>query len=191
MKRIYGACKPTPLGDGRSLTPRLDAFASDAVMFTRAYAQAPNTPRSFPSMFTSQFPSQVKVSKSYLNYSKVLDENVTLWEVLADAGYHTVGVSSHFYFTPERGITQGFDVYNNAGAKDIAGSNTNNASRRTVSIVEAKLAELAESGQKFALFTHLFEPHSRYMKHSEFDYQLRGTEGLEEKYDYEILYTDR
>ncbi len=174
----------------QSLTPNLDAFASQSAVFTRAYAQAPNTPRSFPSIFTSQFPSQVQVNKSFLNYSKVLAGNVTLWEALADAGYHTVGVSSHFYFVPERGITQGFDVYDNTGAKDIAGSNTDNASQRTVPIVEHHLADLAKSGKKFALFTHLFEPHSRYMTHEGYKYELRGTESLEEKYDWEIHYTD-
>src|SRR5262249_33839435 len=34
---------------GATLTPRIDAFANQAVVFRRAYAQAPNTPRSVPS----------------------------------------------------------------------------------------------------------------------------------------------
>lgn len=176
--------------DGKSLTPRLDAFAAQSANFTRAYAQAPNTPRSFPSMFTSQFPSQVAVDKAFKNYSTVLPENVTVFEALRDAGIHTIGISSHFYFIEERGITQGFDEYDNEGAKDIAGSNADIASPRTVPKVEARLAELAKSGKRFALFTHLFEPHSSYVKHDEYPITLKGTEGLEQKYDYEIAYTD-
>jgi arylsulfatase A-like enzyme len=177
--------------DDKSLTPRLDAFAAEAAHFTRAYAQAPNTPRSFPSLFTSQFPSQVAVDKSFRNYSKVLDSNVSMWEVLRDGGLHTTGISSHFYFVEDRGITQGFVEYDNEGAKNIAGSNKDNASPRTVPKVEAKLAELAKSGQKFALFTHIFEPHSSYMKHDGYPITERGTAGLEQKYDYEIAYADQ
>ncbi|RMH41988.1 MAG: hypothetical protein D6689_09535 [Deltaproteobacteria bacterium] len=177
--------------DGRSLTPRLDALAGQGVYFARAYAQAPNTPRSFPSLFTSRFPSRVAVDKSFKNYSNILDENITVFEVLRDAGVRTVGISSHFYFTPERGITQGFVDYDNAGALDIAGSNTDIASPRIVPRVEAKLAELAGGSQPFALFVHLFEPHSRYMTHDEFPVTERGIPGLVQKYDYEIAYTDR
>src|SRR5690606_22298700 len=36
--------------DGRSLTPNLDKLVAESVYFERAWAQSPNTPRSFPSM---------------------------------------------------------------------------------------------------------------------------------------------
>jgi arylsulfatase A-like enzyme len=177
--------------DGRSLTPRLDALAASAVRFSRAYAQAPNTPRSFPSIFTSRLPSQIAVDKGFKNYATVLDENVTLFEVLRDAGVHTVGVSSHFYFSDERGITQGFVEYDNRDAKEIAPSNKDIAAPRIVPRVEAKLAELAASGQRFAMFVHLFEPHSTYMTHDEYPITETGVIGLEQKYDYEIAYVDQ
>jgi arylsulfatase A-like enzyme len=177
--------------DGKSLTPNLDRFAATAVRFSQVYAQAPNTPRSFPSLFTSRYPSQVSVDKAFKNYSVVKDDNVTVFEVLRDAGLHTVGISSHFYFVPERGITQGFVEYDNSGALDISGSNKDIASPRTVPKVENKLAELARSGRRFAMFTHLFEPHSTYLQHDEFPITERGPAGLEQKYDFEIAYTDR
>lgn len=177
--------------DGKSLTPNLDALIGRSSYFTRVWAQAPNTPRSFPSMFTSRYPSQVVVHKQFHNYSNVLPENTTIFEIAAAAGIQTIGFSSHFYFSEERGIRQGFASYNNDGAKDIAGSNKDIASPRVVPLATARLAELARSGERFAMFVHLFEPHSTYLAHDDWPITEKGTAGLEQKYDYEIAFVDR
>ncbi len=177
--------------DGKSLTPNMDALAARSSYFTHAYAQAPNTPRSFPSMFCSRYPSQVPVDKLYKNYSNVAEEAVSLWEVLRDAGAHTTGISSHFYFKTSRGIQQGFARYDNEGAKNIAGSNKDIASPRIVPKAIAQLEELARSGKRFGMFVHLFEPHSTYLKHPEFPITERGQKGLRQKYDFELKYVDR
>jgi arylsulfatase A-like enzyme len=175
---------------GRSLTPRIDALAERGVYFTHAYAQAPNTPRSFPSLLFSRYPSHLKWEKQYQNYSTIKPENLGLFEVLQSAGWFTTGVSSHFYFVPSRGATQGFDEYDNEGALDIKESNHDIAAPRIVPRVVAKLKQLAAEGKKFALFVHLFEPHSTYMEHPEFPIEGKGLTGLEEKYDYEIAFVD-
>lgn len=174
---------------GKSLTPNLDRLASEGAYFRRVYAQAPNTPRSFPSLFSSRFPSQVKVEKEFQNYSDVLDENTLLFEVLKGAGLATEGIASHFYFDRAPGIRQGFDKFDNAGALDIAGSNKDIASPRILPRFETRLAELARGKQRFALFVHLFEPHSTYMTHDEFP--LPGNAGLSDKYEGEIAYVDQ
>ncbi|HTE52925.1 MAG TPA: sulfatase-like hydrolase/transferase [Kofleriaceae bacterium] len=173
----------------KSLTPNLDRLAAQSAYFRRVYAQAPNTPRSFPSIFSSRFPSQVKVDKEFQNYSDLLDENTLLFEVLKGAGIATEGIASHFYFDRAPGIRQGFDKFDNAGALDIAGSNKDSASPRIVPRVEARLAELAKGKQRFALFVHLFEPHSTYMTHAE--YPLPSGAGLPDKYDGEIAFVDQ
>lgn len=176
---------------GKSLTPNLDKLAARAVLFRRAYAQAPNTPRSFPSMFFSRFPSQIAWDDPYRNYSVILEENTSLWEVLAAAGVHTAGVASHFYFSEERGIRQGFAEFDNDGALSIKDSNADIAAPRIVPRALARLADLKKSGGRFALFVHLFEPHSTYVTHAEYPIQGKGTEGLEEKYDYEVAFCDQ
>src|SRR5882672_135953 len=84
--------------DGKSLTPRLDQLAGQSVVFTHAYAQSPNTPRSVPSFWTSRYSSQVKVDKKFKDYATVLDDNDTLFEALSAGGFTTVGETSHFYF---------------------------------------------------------------------------------------------
>ena len=175
--------------DGKSLTPTLDRLAGESAYFKRVYAPAPNTPRSFPSIFASRYPSQIHLDKEFQNYPNPLEDNTTLFELLKQAGIATHGIASHFYFDRAPGIRQGFDSFDNEGALDIAGSNKDTASPRIVPKVEARLAELAKGG-RFALFVHLFEPHSTYMAHDEFPITESGVAGLVQKYDYEIAYVD-
>jgi arylsulfatase A-like enzyme len=190
---------------GGSLTPRLDQFAHQAVVFRNAYAQAPNTPRSVPSFLTSRYPSQVKVDKKFKNYATVLDDNDTLFEVLRPAGFRTIGETSHFYFCDRKhypgtcgdvvgwmnsNVTQGADEWDNTGALNIPESNHDTAAPRIVKKAIARLTALARADTRFAMLVHLFEPHSTYMEHEGFHYTERGTAGLAEKYDYEIAYED-
>jgi arylsulfatase A-like enzyme len=176
---------------GKSLTPNIDKLAARGVYFTHAYAQSPHTPRSFPSMFTSRYPSMIAWDKSFANYPKLLPSNDTLWAALSAGGVHTAGESSHFYFTPEQGILKGFDEYDNADAKSLKDSNTDSAAPRIVARVKSKLVELAQKKQRFALFVHLFEPHSTYIVHEGLSYEEKsGPAAFEEKYDREVEFVD-
>jgi arylsulfatase A-like enzyme len=196
--------------DGKSLTPRLDAFAQQSVVFERAYAQASNTPRSVPSFLASRYPSQVKVDDLNKNYPQVSDDNEMLFETLKKAGFKTYGMSSHFYFcdksrypatcddvknTDGRAMRtnaiQGADDWDNSGALPISGSNHDIAGPRIVDKTKKRLDELAASKHKFAMLVHLFEPHSTYMAHPEFPITERGTASLIQKYDYEIAVEDK
>lgn len=175
---------------GRSLTPTLDALAREGAYFRRVWAQAPNTPRSFPSLVTSRYPSEIGWAAKTQNFSPLLPSNETFFEHLARAGLRPVGIFSHFYFTAERGLNKAFVEWSNEGAGTIAESNKDIASPRIVPKVIARLEKAAAAGERLVLWTHLFEPHSSYMQHPEFPTTLRGVEGLEEKYDYEIAYVD-
>jgi hypothetical protein len=175
---------------GRSLTPTLDALAQRGTRFTHVWAQAPNTPRSFPSLLTSRYPSEIAWQKRSLNYSNLLPSNHTFFEPLAAAGLRPIGIFSHFFFTADRGISRGFAEWSNDGAKSIADSNKDIPSPRIVPRAIARLRQAAQTGERFVLWTHLFEPHSSYMEHPEFPTSLSGVQGLEEKYDYEIAFAD-
>ncbi len=177
--------------DGQGLTPRMDKFLGEATWFKRAYAQANNTPRSMPSFMTSRYPSLVKVDKVFSKYPRVDDDNQMLFEQLQAAGWHTVGIASHFYFREERNFTQGFDEFDNEGALDIGPSNKDIASPRIVPKVEAKLAALAKGDRPFAMFVHLFEPHSSWMEHEGMPpITEKGTRAHAQRYDYEIKFVD-
>ncbi len=200
--------------DGKSLTPKIDAFAGQSVVFKNAYSQASNTPRSVPSFLSSRYPSQVKVDDHNKNYPTVSDDNELLFEALKPAGFTTIGMSSHFYFcdrqkypdtcdgvkntdgSPMRtNATQGADLWDNAGAYKIydpngPDSNKDIAGPRIIEKTTKKLDELAASKQKFAMLVHLFEPHSTYMVHEGMPITEHGGDALKQKYDYEIAYED-
>ena len=173
--------------------PRLSALAKSAVRFSRAYAQAPNTPRSFPSFLTSRYPSEVKWVRMNMNFPPIADgpQNTTFFEALKQAGLRTIGVFSHFYLKPENGIARGFDQWDDEGALTLHDSNTDIAAPRITPRVIAQLTALGKSHQRFALWTHYFEPHSRYMEHDEFPSHSSGLKGLEEKYDGEVSFVDK
>jgi arylsulfatase A-like enzyme len=186
---VAGYRRPEGAG-GKSLTPTLDALAARGAYFSHVWSQAPNTPRSFPSILTSRPPSGIAFDKAGVNYPNLLPSNRTFFEELAKAGLMPIGIFSHFYFTADRGISKSFAEWSNDGAGTIAESNKDSASPRIVPRVIARLRAAAASKERFVLWTHLFEPHSSYMPHKEFPTTLTGVAGLMEKYDYEIAFAD-
>jgi len=198
--------------DGKSLTPRLDAFAKDAVVFSNAYAQAPNTPRSVPSFLSSRYPSQLVVDRKTRDYPTIDDKNELLFEALGPAGFKTIGMTSHFYFCDRKrdpnicpdvvkwmnsNVLQGAAEWNNDGALNISEPETNIDSNhdiagpRIVKKAVARLEQLAGADEKFAMLVHLFEPHSTYMTHDGYPITTKGDASLMQKYDYEIAVVDQ
>src|SRR5450432_34446 len=128
---------------GMSLTPNLDALARRGAYFRRVWSQAPNTPRSFPAILTSQYPSAVKWDKPTVNYPLLLPSNHTFFEDLNKAGLSPIGIFSHFYFTADRGVSKDFKEWSNDRAGTISESNKDSASPRIVPQVVARLEKAA------------------------------------------------
>ncbi len=177
-------------GNPDGLTPNLDRLAGQGTLFTRAYAQGPNTPQSFPAIFTSMYPSRIPFRKRFTNYPSLKPKAQTVFEVLTAGGVTTAAVTSHHYFKPRRGITQGIKDWDNRGAKDISGGNRDIASPRIVPRAVAKLKALAAAKKRFAMFVHLFEPHGTYVRHRQFPITKKGVAGLRQRYDFEVKYVD-
>lgn len=185
----------------RDLTPNLWALAARGAHFSAAYAQAPNTPRSFPSILTSRFPSQVSFVRPSLNFSPVTGKDPTLFTALSAAGYRTIGVFSHFYMEERLGLSRGFDEWKNDEARTLHDSNSDIAAPRITRRVVERLVRLGQKAQearragqapeRFALWTHLFDPHSTYMDHPEFPVAGKGTRFLSARYDAEVAFTDK
>ena len=173
--------------------PHLYKFLRESVSFSHARAQAPNTPRSFPSFLTSRYPSEVRWQKQSLNFPPMLEtaDNTTVFQALKPAGFYEVGVFSHFYLSKEMGVTGGFDEWHNDGALTLHDSNTDSAAPRIAPRVESALRGLGNSKMRWLLWTHFFEPHSRYMEHEEFPVHEGGLKGLEAKYDAEVSFADK
>lgn len=174
----------------------LAELAQQGTLFTNVYAQAPNTPRSFPSFVTSRFPSEVHFVRQSLNFSPLTGKDPTLFTTLQDAGFRTIGLFSHFYLDPKTGLGRGFGEYRNDGARNLHDSNSDIAEPRITRLVTARLAALgAEAKERpdappFVLWTHLFGPHSTYMDHPEFPVG-KGFKYVKDRYDAEVKFTDQ
>ncbi|HRI53700.1 MAG TPA: sulfatase-like hydrolase/transferase [Pseudomonadota bacterium] len=176
--------------------PNLAKLAQAGALFTNVYAQAPNTPRSFPSFVTSRFPSEVHFVRQALNFSPLTGKDPTLFTALQDAGYRTIGLFSHFYLDPKTGLGRGFAEYRNDGARNLHDSNTDIAEPRITKLVTQRLAALGAEAKArpeappFVLWTHLFGPHSTYMDHPEFP-AGKGFKYVKDRYDAEVKFTDQ
>jgi len=103
-------------------SPELDAFASQATRFDRAYATAPWTLPTHASLFTGRHPFEhgartpprtaTRPGVKALNALPLGREHVTLAEVLADEGFRTAAFVSNTLFLGTRfQLDQGFDSY--------------------------------------------------------------------------------
>jgi len=96
-------------GSEAAVTPALDCLVGErGVVFWNAFAQAPLTAPSMASLFTSRLPSQHGVRQGD---GSLVDAELTLAEVLADAGWATAGFSANGVMVAGRGFSQGFEAY--------------------------------------------------------------------------------
>jgi arylsulfatase A-like enzyme/Tfp pilus assembly protein PilF len=94
------------LGSTRGLTPSLDALARDAVVFTRAYSQAPITTVSHATILTGTFPPLHKVN----DFGSPLPAGVPyLADLFKAQGYRTGAFVGSLILDPKSGTAPGFD----------------------------------------------------------------------------------
>lgn len=187
-------------GYHRNTTPNIDEIAKESVVFMDAQSTSPHTPRSIPPLFFSRYASQIRWIGPRINFPRLRDENLSVFEVLQQGGWKNIGMASHFYFDERRNVHQGFEVWDNSEAKDIAGSNTDIATPRIWAKVEPVIEELGKAkrekgdeAEPFSLFVHFFDPHATWNYRSEFGFE-RGSSTRERHlaaYDSEIAFADR
>ena len=96
-------------GGKRDLTPGMDSFAADSIVFQRHIAHAPSTLHSHASMFTGLFPPGHGASRS--RRLAVPDSIETLAEILRERGFTTAAFTAGGQLAPSWGLAQGFDIY--------------------------------------------------------------------------------
>jgi arylsulfatase A-like enzyme len=100
-----GVCGPRP--DGSTLTPNIDRFAKDAVVFTNCRSQASWTSPSLATLHTGQYPMV-----HYATADRPLGTSQpTLAELLRAAGYDTEAVVANRLCHRPSGLARGFDDY--------------------------------------------------------------------------------
>jgi arylsulfatase A-like enzyme len=177
------------LGSTRGLTPALDAFARKAIVFTRAYSQAPVTTVSHATLLTGTFPPAHRVT----DFGASLPATVPyLPHLLHDAGYRTAAFVGSLILDPRNGTApgfdRGFDVYDAGFRLRRPGDDRyRSVERRGDEVAARALAWLSgQTSTPTFLWVHLFDPHDPYDPPA--DLTRRFTAAL---YDGEIAAVDR
>jgi len=148
-------------------TPHLDSLAADGILFEKAIAQGSHTVVATPSIIASIYPSQHGMT----TYRDVLSDSVvTIAEVLEDARYETMGISTNPHLTSQTGFDQGFASYK----ADKSWLNTD-----AEKVVDEFLSWLdLYSGKRFFAFLFLIDPHSPYEPPTSYLKQFGGDESF-------------
>lgn len=96
---LYGYERPT--------APNLTSFAEDAVVFDRAYANAPWTLPAHATLFTGELPSEHGCHGG----SPSLEADLPLASRLSERGYDTYGISNNIWLSRHFGFDDGFDEF--------------------------------------------------------------------------------
>ena len=145
-------------GYERVTGPEIDRFAEEALVFERAFAQAPTTLPSHMSIFTGLYPSRHGTVKST---GRLPDSTITLADVLHNAGYTTAAFTGGG-FVREKFNYHTFDHFQHKEFFDI---------------YEAEFQQLEEmldwverhQDGPFFLFWHTYKVHSPYSPEEDYD----------------------
>lgn len=175
-----------PAKKTRPTTPALDALAKQGTLFTHCFSQGPSTRLSFPSIFTSRWDSQIEQRLTRMHPFPIEQAEVTLAEVMKEAGYETTAVVSEAYFTRARwgSLLQGFGNVVESPARGLAAGKHNSKA-----VTDEALKKLdRKSGKPLFLWTHYFDAHP---PHTQPEDMPRYGTTQEDRYDAELQLVDR
>jgi arylsulfatase A-like enzyme len=171
----------------RPVTPSLDALAKQGTLFSHCFSQGPSTRLSFPSMFTSRWDSQIEQRLQRMHPFPLEATELTLAEVMKEAGYDTTAVVSDSYFTRARWSTllQGFVNVVETPARGVSSGSKHNSKKVTD---EAIKRLVPKGGKPLFLWAHYFDAHPPHTQPS--DVPTYGKQ-QEDRYDAELQLVDR
>ncbi len=132
-------------GYKRPISPNIDRFAEGCVRFTGAHSTSSFTPPSHASIFTSRYVAD----HGLLTWNPLDDEQVTLAEVLKDAGYLTIA-DANLRLLSKQNLGQGFDI------RDEGPRDGRILIKHALSVVRKPL------DYPFFFWMHLYDPHRPY-----------------------------
>ena len=150
-------------GYHRPISPNIDRFAERCVRFTGAHSTSSFTPPAHASIFTSRYVAD----HGLLTWNPLGDDQITLAEVLKDAGYLTIA-DANLRLLSKQNLGQGFD-FRDEGPRD-----GRILVRHALSVVRNP------PDQPFFLWIHLYDPHRPYAHEASWRrrYNPEGREGV-------------
>ncbi len=154
-------------------SPELDAFARDAVVYTRAYSTSSWTLPAHASLFTGKFPRshgalydpkgpmaladgiQAPRGARNVRASPLAEGQVTLAQILSKAGYDTGAVVAGPWMKRVFGLDRGFAAYDDEQIHTVSG-------RLASQVTKAASTWLEGAKPPFFLFLNYYDPHWPY-----------------------------
>ncbi len=167
-------------GHDRNTSPAIDRLAAEGVRFQTTYSQAGWTLPAVATLLTGRYPSEHGAVE--LDYA--MDPDVaTLATLLGAAAYQTIAYVSHVMLSPEHGLAEGFDIYDDS-ILDVGHPHKVSTAE---ALTDRVLETLPSRDSPFFLWVHYFDPHFDYMSHAGWDDW--GSTKID-LYDSEIAYMD-
>lgn len=173
-------------GYHKDLTPNLDAFSEDTLVFDQARATGSQTRFSVPPMMVGKYFTELDRTRG--QWPAVGEHEKVISERLKEAGYHTAAFHSIAYMRKHNGLAQGFDHYD----ESLFTARPNPRWGPSSDYITDQALAYAEEGhldgeEPFFLWIYYSDPHSPYKCYEPFKH-LAGDR--KRRYDCEIAYTD-
>jgi choline-sulfatase len=167
-----------------SRTPAIDAAARGGLRFTRCTTASPLTLPAHSSILTGMYPYAHGVRQNGTNM--LAESNITLAELLRDAGYQTAATVASFVLEHRFGTAQGFAVYHDQMTASVDNDPVH-AERKGQEVASdaVQLLHGFRADQPFFLWAHFYDPHFPYESKTHPDILSR------EAYEDEVAEMDR
>jgi len=162
-------------------TPAIDRLAAGGVLFEHAYSHAPQTLPAHASILSGELPYEHGI-RDNIGFTVKTGQRF-VQSLFHAAGFATGGFVSAYVLREQTGINQGFDIYDDRlppASPDVPLGDMQRPGARTIEAAEAWVDR--QTGPKFFLFVHLYEPHTPYSPPARFS--------AARPYDGEIEYAD-
>jgi len=148
-------------GKHRGITPELERFAEECVIYEQARSVAPITVVAHASMLTGLYPPRHTVRDN--GHLPLPQSAETLAEAARQAGYRTGAVIAASVMAAQYGLDQGFERYDGPHKSEEV-SDGGIRDRPAWEVTRRAIALLDEWGgdEPFFLWVHYFDPHAPY-----------------------------
>jgi len=142
-----------PYGATDTLTPNIARLAGEGVVYEAATTPMPLTRPAHASILTGLYPDQHGV---LTNHQILPEDDVTLAEILLNAGYQTAGFTGIRFLNQRSGLAQGF--------VDFSAPKDKTEKPRAKNVVERATEWLGNADPEIPilLWVHVYDPHQPY-----------------------------
>ncbi len=160
-------------GNERGTSPFIDELAQSGTVFEQAWSHSPQTAPSHMTLFSGLLPSVHALGNWGADSQQQLSlEIVPLAEVLAEAGFRSLAVTSGGNIKGRLGFERGFDVYEDTGARmDVK-----------LPLMEQWLDLVSADERRWFGFFHTYQVHGPYLPPGRFAKRFVSAD-----YDGEVL----